>query len=131
MFIDMSIKFSQSELGECQKLLAYLSKQPSVKMQIEADKAIEEAHDQVLKATEPTKVEPQATPANATPAEPQPKPKAEKTYTHDEVKQACKKLVDEKGSEVLGQVLKQLGHRKLSEVPEADWPKLMEAVNAR
>ena len=122
MFIDMSIKFSQSELGECQKLLAYLSKQPSVKMQIEADKAIEEAHDQVVKAEEPTKAELPATPAE---------PKAEKTYTHDEVKQACKKLVDEKGSEVLGQVLKQLGHRKLSEVPEADWPKLMEAVNAR
>ena len=44
MFIDVSIKYTQAELKECQALLAYLSKVPQVKAEAEADKLINETN---------------------------------------------------------------------------------------
>ena len=39
MFVDVSIKYTQSEMKECQQLLAFLSKNPQIKADAEADEA--------------------------------------------------------------------------------------------
>jgi len=132
MFIDVSIKYTQAELKECQALLAYLSKVPQVKAEAEADKLINEANT-TKQATDqkPADLPPTASTSATTDQAPKEEPKTQKSYTHDEVKQACKKLVNEKGTEVLGEILRQLGYRKLQDVPEGKWPDLVEAVNAR
>ena len=139
MFIDVSIKYTQAELKECQELLAYLGKVPQVKAEAEADKLINEANtakpvtQKVQQAADQNTVVPaQMTSTSATTVQAlQEEPKTQKSYTHDEVKAACKKLVNEKGTEVLGEILRQLGYRKLQDVPEGKWPDLVEAVNAR
>lgn len=56
MFVDVSIKYTQSEMKECQELLAFLSKNPQIKADAEADEAIEQAHREA-KATKKSKPE--------------------------------------------------------------------------
>ena len=56
MFVDVSIKYTQSEMKECQELLAFLSKNPQIKADAEADEAVEQAHREA-KATKKPKPE--------------------------------------------------------------------------
>lgn len=126
MFIDVSIKYTQAELKECQELLAYLSKVPQVKAEAQADALINDTNT----AKKAVDLSPMTSATATTGQQPAEEPKKQRSYTHDEVKQACKKLANEKGTEVLGEILRQLGYRKLQDVPEGKWPDLMEAVNA-
>lgn len=140
MFIDVSIKYTQAELKECQELLAYLSKVPQVKAEADADTLINDASNAKKAAVktarqvtdeEAVSLVPMHSATATTGQQPAEEPKKQRSYTHDDVKAACKKLVNEKGTEVLGEILRQLGYRKLQDVPESKWPDLMEAVNAR
>lgn len=147
MFVDVSIKYTQSELKECQELLTFLSRNPQIKADAEADEAIEQAH---RKATE-AKTKPQAkqeeggvswrnttgdwTTNECTEEETVTEKAAEKEpvkeYTEKEVIAASADFIKKNSPEVFKGILSQLGARSVSSMPKEKYAELMEAINAK
>nr|DAJ89974.1 MAG TPA: hypothetical protein [Caudoviricetes sp.] len=149
MFVDVSIKYTQSEMKECQELLAFLSRNPQIKADAEADEAIEQAHREA-KATK--KPEPEArqeeggvswrnTTGGWTTNEcceeetvtekAAEEPVKEKEYTEKEVIAASADFIKKNSPEVFKGILSQLGARSVSSMPKEKYPELMEAINAK
>lgn len=146
MFVDVSIKYTQSELKECQELLTFLSKNPQIKADAEADEAIEQAHKEA-KATK--KPEPAAkqeeggvswrnttggwTTNECTGKETvtEKEPVKEKEYTEKEVIAASADFIKKNSPEVFKGILSQLGARSVSSMPKEKYAELMEAINAK
>ena len=148
MFVDVSIKYTQSELKECQELLTFLSKNPQIKADAEADEAIEQAHKEA-KATK--KPEPAAkqeeggvswrnttggwTTNECTEEETVTEKPVEKEpvkeYTEKEVIAASADFIKKNSPEVFKGILSQLGARSVSSMPKEKYAELMEAINAK
>ena len=146
MFVDVSIKYTQSELKECQELLEFLSRNPQIKADAEADEAIEQAHREA-KATK--KPEPAAkqeeggvswrnttggwTTNECTKEETvtEKEPVKEKEYTEKEVIAASADFIKKNSPEVFKGILSQLGARSVSSMPKEKYTELMEAINAK
>ena len=146
MFVDVSIKYTQSELKECQELLTFLSQNPQIKADAEADEAIEQAHREA-KATK--KPEPAAkqeeggvswrnttggwTTNECTEEETvtEKEPVKEKEYTEKEVIAASADFIKKNSPEVFKGILSQLGARSVSSMPKEKYTELMEAINAK
>lgn len=146
MFVDVSIKYTQSELKECQELLTFLSRNPQIKADAEADEAIEQAHKEA-KATK--KPEPEAkqeeggvswrnttggwTTNECTEEETvtEKEPVKEKEYTEKEVIAASADFIKKNSPEVFKGILSQLGARSVSSMPKEKYAELMEAINAK
>lgn len=146
MFVDVSIKYTQSELKECQELLTFLSQNPQIKADAEADEAIEQAHREA-KATK--KPEPAAkqeeggvswrnttggwTTNECTEEETvtEKEPVKEKEYTEKEVIAAGADFIKKNSPEVFKGILSQLGARSVSSMPKEKYAELMEAINAK
>lgn len=146
MFVDVSIKYTQSELKECQELLTFLSKNPQIKADAEADEAIEQAYREA-KATK--KPEPAAkqeeggvswrnttggwTTNECTEEETvtEKEPVKEKEYTEKEVIAASADFIKKNSPEVFKGILSQLGARSVSSMPKEKYAELMEAINAK
>lgn len=148
MFVDVSIKYTQSELKECQELLTFLSKNPQIKADAEADEAIEQAHREA-KATK--KPEPEAkqeeggvswrnttggwTTNECTEEETVTEKPVEKEpvkeYTEKEVIAASADFIKKNSPEVFKGILSQLGARSVSSMPKEKYAELMEAINAK
>lgn len=144
MFVDVSIKYTQSEMKECQELLAFLSKNP----QIKADEAIEQAHREASGAQSPR---PQAKQEEGgvswrnttggwttnectdeeTVTEKAAKEEPMKEYTEKEVIAASADFIKKNSPEVFKGILSQLGARSVSSMPKEKYPELMEAINAK
>lgn len=143
MFVDVSIKYTQSELKECQELLTFLSKNPQIKADAEADKAIEQAHKEATEA----KVKQQAkqeeggvswrnttggwTTNECTEEETVTEKEPVKEYTEKEVIAASADFIKKNSPEVFKGILSQLGARSVSSMPKEKYPELMEAINAK
>ena len=148
MFVDVSIKYTQSEMKECQELLAFLSKNPQIKADAEADEAIEQAHREA-KATKKSKPEAKQeeggvswrnttggwTTNECTEEETVTEKAAEKEpvkeYTEKEVIAASADFIKKNSPEVFKGILSQLGARSVSSMPKEKYPELMEAINAK
>lgn len=148
MFVDVSIKYTQSELKECQELLTFLSRNPQIKADAEADEAIEQAHKEA-KATK--KSEPEAkqeeggvswrnttggwTTNECTEEETVTEKPVEKEpvkeYTEKEVIAASADFIKKNSPEVFKGILSQLGARSVSSMPKEKYAELMEAINAK
>ena len=141
MFVDVSIKYTQSEMKECQQLLAFLSRNPQIKADAEADEAIEQAHREAPGAQSPR---PQAkqeeggwTTNECTEEETvtekaaEEEPVKEKEYTEKEVIAASADFIKKNSPEVFKGILSQLGARSVSSMPKEKYPELMEAINAK
>lgn len=149
MFVDVSIKYTQSEMKECQELLAFLSKNPQIKADAEADEAIEQAHREA-KATK--KPETQAkqeeggvswrnttggwttnecSEEETVTEKATEEPVKEKEYTEKEVIAASADFIKKNSPEVFKGILSQLGARSVSSMPKEKYPELMEAINAK
>ena len=148
MFVDVSIKYTQSELKECQELLTFLSKNPQIKADAEADEAIEQAHREA-KATK--KPDPEAkqeeggvswrnttggwTTNECTEEETVTEKPVEKEpvkeYTEKEVIAASADFIKKNSPEVFKGILCQLGARSVSSMPKEKYAELMEAINAK
>lgn len=148
MFVDVSIKYTQSELKECQELLTFLSQNPQIKADAEADEAIEQAHKEA-KATK--KPEPAAkqeeggvswrnttgdwTTNECTEEETVTEKPVEKEpvkeYTEKEVIAASADFIKKNSPEVFKGILSQLGARSVSSMPKEKYAELMEAINAK
>nr|DAI66752.1 MAG TPA: hypothetical protein [Caudoviricetes sp.] len=144
MFVDVSIKYTQSELKECQELLTFLSKNPQIKADAEADEAIEQAHKEA-KATK--KPEPAAkqeeggvswrnttggwTTNECTEEETVTEKEPVKEYTEKEVIAASADFIKKNSPEVFKGILSQLGARSVSSMPKEKYAELMEAINAK
>ncbi len=147
MFVDVSIKYTQSELKECQELLTFLSKNPQIKADAEADEAIEQAHKEA-KATK--KPEPAAkqeeggvswrnttggwTTNECTEEETvtEKEPVKEREYTYAEVTKRAREFMNsigKDGTSAFKVILNNMGYEKASEVPKGKYPELMEAIN--
>lgn len=147
MFVDVSIKYTQSELKECQELLTFLSRNPQIKADAEADEAIEQAHREATEA----KPKPQAkqeeggvswrnttggwTTNECTEEETVTKKPVEKEpvkeYTEKEVIAASADFIKKNSPEVFKGILSQLGARSVSSMPKEKYAELMEAINAK
>lgn len=145
MFVDVSIKYTQSELKECQELLTFLSRNPQIKADAEADEAIEQAHREATEA----KPKPQAkqeeggvswrnttggwTTNECTEEETvtEKEPVKEKEYTEKEVIAASADFIKKNSPEVFKGILSQLGARSVSSMPKEKYAELMEAINAK
>lgn len=121
MFVDVKIGFTNTELKECQELLAYLSNKPSIKAEVSTDALIEEAH-KVPAGQDETKQDKHVEGA-ATVTE-----KAAAPVTLQDVRQKAKAYMDQHGAEAFTAILAQLGAKKLSEVKEADYAQLVGAL---
>lgn len=144
MFVDVSIKYTQSELKECQELLTFLSQNPQIKADAEADEAIEQAHKEA-KATK--KPEPAAkqeeggvswrnttggwTTNECTEEETVTEKEPVKEYTEKEVIAASADFIKKNSPEVFKGILSQLGARSVSSMPKEKYAELMEAINAK
>lgn len=149
MFVDVSIKYTQSEMKECQELLAFLSKNPQIKADAEADEAIEQAHREA-KATK--KPEPAAkqeeggvswrnttggwttnecSEEETVTEKATEEPVKEKEYTEKEVIAASADFIKKNSPEVFKGILSQLGARSVSSMPKEKYAELMEAINAK
>lgn len=148
MFVDVSIKYTQSELKECQELLTFLSRNPQIKADAEADEAIEQAHREA-KATK--KPEPAAKQEEGgvswrnttggwttnecteeeTVTEKAAEEKPVKEYTEKEVIAASADFIKKNSPEVFKGILSQLGARSVSSMPKEKYAELMEAINAK
>lgn len=143
MFVDVSIKYTQSELKECQELLTFLSRNPQIKADAEADEAIEQAHREATEA----KPEPAAkqeeggvswrnttggwTTNECTEEETVTEKEPVKEYTEKEVIAASADFIKKNSPEVFKGILSQLGARSVSSMPKEKYPELMEAINAK
>lgn len=150
MFVDVSIKYTQSELKECQELLTFLSRNPQIKADAEADEAIEQAHREATEA----KPKPQAkqeeggvswrnttggwTTNECTEEETvtekaaEEEPVKEKEYTYAEVTKRAREFMNsigKDGTSAFKVILNNMGYEKASEVPKGKYPELMEAIN--
>lgn len=116
MFVDVKIGFTNTELKECQELLAYLSKTPSIKAEVSTDNMIEEAHKAPISQDETKQDKPveEATTVTA--------------VTLQDVRQKAKSYMDQHGAEAFTAILAQLGAKRLSEVKEADYAQLIGAL---
>lgn len=139
MFVDVSIKYTQSEMKECQELLAFLSKNPQIKADAEADEAIEQAHREA-KATKKPKPEAKQEeggwttnecPEEETVTEKAAEEEPVKEYTEKEVIAASADFIKKNSPEVFKGILSQLGARSVSSMPKEKYPELMEAINAK
>lgn len=149
MFVDVSIKYTQSEMKECQELLAFLSKNPQIKADAEADEAIEQAHRE---AKDTKKPEPEAkqeeggvswrnttggwttnecSEEETVTEKAEEEPVKEKEYTEKEVIAASADFIKKNSPEVFKGILSQLGARSVSSMPKEKYPELMEAINAK
>lgn len=143
MFVDVSIKYTQSELKECQELLTFLSRNPQIKTDAEADEAIEQAHREATEA----KPKPQAkqeeggvswrnttggwTTNECTEEETVTEKEPVKDYTEKEVIAASADFIKKNSPEVFKGILSQLGARSVSSMPKEKYAELMEAINAK
>lgn len=143
MFVDVSIKYTQSELKECQELLTFLSRNPQIKADAEADEAIEQAHREATEA----KPKPQAkqeeggvswknttgdwTTNECTEEETVTEKEPVKEYTEKEVIAASADFIKKSSPEVFKGILSQLGARSVSSMPKEKYAELMEAINAK
>ena len=143
MFVDVSIKYTQSELKECQELLTFLSRNPQIKADAEADEAIEQAHREATEA----KPKPQAkqeeggvswrnttggwTTNECTEEETVTEKEPVKEYTEKEVIAASADFIKKNSPEVFKGILSQLGARSVSSMPKEKYAELMEAINAK
>lgn len=140
MFVDVSIKYTQSEMKECQELLAFLSKNPQIKADAEADEAVEQAHREA-KATKKPKPEAKqeeggvswrnTTGGWTTNECSEEETVKEKEYTEKEVIAASADFIKKNSPEVFKGILSQLGARSVSSMPKEKYPELMEAINAK
>ena len=145
MFVDVSIKYTQSEMKECQELLAFLSRNPQIKADAEADEAIEQAHREA-KAPKKTKQEEggvswrntaggwttnECSEEETVTEKATEEPVKEKEYTEKEVIAASADFIKKNSPEVFKGILSQLGARSVSSMPKEKYPELMEAINAK
>lgn len=149
MFVDVSIKYTQSELKECQELLAFLSRNPQIKADTEADEAIEQAHREA-KAAKKSKPEAkqeeggvswrnttggwttnECSEEETVTEKATEEPVKEKEYTEKEVIAASADFIKKNSPEVFKGILSQLGARSVSSMPKEKYPELMEAINAK
>lgn len=148
MFVDVSIKYTQSEMKECQELLAFLSKNPQIKADAEADEAVEQAHREA-KATKKPKPEAKQEEGEVswrnttggwttnecaeeeTVTEKAAEKEPVKEYTEKEVIAASADFIKKNSPEVFKGILSQLGARSVSSMPKEKYPELMEAINAK
>lgn len=145
MFVDVSIKYTQSEMKECQELLAFLSRNPQIKADAEADEAIEQAHREA-KAPKKTKQEEggvswrnttggwttnECSEEETVTEKAAEEPVKEKEYTEKEVIAASADFIKKNSPEVFKGILSQLGARSVSSMPKEKYPELMEAINAK
>ena len=146
MFVDVSIKYTQSEMKECQELLAFLSRNPQIKADAEADEAIEQAHREA-KAPKKAKQEEGGVSwrnttggwttnecseeETVTEKAAEEEPVKEKEYTEQEVIAASADFIKKNSPEVFKGILSQLGARSVSSMPKEKYPELMEAINAK
>lgn len=147
MFVDVSIKYTQSELKECQELLTFLSKNPQIKADAEADEAIEQAHREATeaKAKQHAKQEEggvswrnttggwttnECTEEETVTEKPVEKEPV-KEYTEKEVIAASADFIKKNSPEVFKGILSQLGARSVSSMPKEKYAELMEAINAK
>lgn len=145
MFVDVSIKYTQSELKECQELLTFLSKNPQIKADAEADEAIEQAHKEATKAKPQAKQEEggvswrnttgdwttnECTEEETVTEKPVEKEPV-KEYTEKEVIAASADFIKKNSPEVFKGILSQLGARSVSSMPKEKYAELMEAINAK
>lgn len=149
MFVDVSIKYTQSEMKECQELLAFLSRNPQIKADAEADEAIEQAHREakVTKKPEPEAKQEEGgvswrnttggwtanecTEEETVTEKATEEPVKEKEYTEKEVIAASADFIKKNSPEVFKGILSQLGARSVSSMPKEKYPELMEAINAK
>lgn len=146
MFVDVSIKYTQSEMKECQELLAFLSQNPQIKSDAEADEAIEQAHREAKAAKKPEPAAKQEeggvswrnttggwTTNECTEEETvtEKEPVKEKEYTEKEVIAASADFIKKNSPEVFKGILSQLGARSVSSMPKEKYAELMEAINAK
>lgn len=149
MFVDVSIKYTQSEMKECQELLAFLSRNPQIKADAEADEAIEQAHREA-KAAKKSKPEAkqeeggvswrnttggwttnECSKEETVTEKAEEEPVKEKEYTEKEVIAASADFIKKNSPEVFKGILSQLGARSVSSMPKEKYPELMEAINAK
>lgn len=145
MFVDVSIKYTQSEMKECQELLAFLSRNPQIKADAEADEAIEQAHREA-EAPKKTKQEEggvswrntaggwttnECSEEETVTEKATEEPVKEKEYTEKEVIAASADFIKKNSPEVFKGILSQLGARSVSSMPKEKYPELMEAINAK
>lgn len=144
MFVDVSIKYTQSEMKECQELLTFLSQNPQIKADAEADEAIEQAHREAKAAKKP---EPEAkqeeggvswrnttgdwTTNECTEEETVTEKEPMKDYSEKEVIAASADFIKKNSPEVFKGILSQLGARSVSSMPKEKYAELMEAINAK
>lgn len=147
MFVDVSIKYTQSELKECQELLTFLSKNPQIKADAEADEATDEATEQAHREATEAKPKPQAkqeeggvswrnttgdwTTNECTEEETVTEKEPVKEYTEKEVIAASADFIKKNSPEVFKGILSQLGARSVSSMPKEKYAELMEAINAK
>ena len=149
MFVDVSIKYTQSEMKECQELLAFLSRNPQIKADAEADEAIEQAHREA-KATKKSETQAkheeggvswrnttggwttnECSVEETVTEKAAEEPVKEKEYTEKEVIAASADFIKKNSPEVFKGILSQLGARSVSSMPKEKYPELMEAINAK
>lgn len=148
MFVAVSIKYTQSELKECQELLTFLSRNPQIKADAEADEAIEQAHREAKATKKPEPVAKQEeggvswrnttgdwTTNECTEEETVTEKPVEKEpvkeYTEKEVIAASADFIKKNSPEVFKGILSQLGARSVSSMPKEKYAELMEAINAK
>lgn len=144
MFVDVSIKYTQSELKECQELLTFLSKNPQIKADAEADEAIEQAHREAKATKKPVPAAKQEeggvswrnttggwTTNECTEEETVTEKEPVKEYTEKEVIAASADFIKKNSPEVFKGILSQLGARSVSSMPKEKYAELMEAINAK
>lgn len=148
MFVDVSIKYTQSEMKECQELLAFLSRNPQIKADAEADEAVEQAHREAKATKKPKPVAKQEEGGvswrnttggwttnecaeEETVTEKAAEEEPVKEYTEKEVIAASADFIKKNSPEVFKGILSQLGARSVSSMPMEKYPELMEAINAK
>ena len=149
MFVDVSIKYTQSEMKECQELLAFLSRNPQIKADAEADEAIEQAHREAKAAKKPKPESKQeeggvswrnttggwttneCSEEETVTEKAAEEPVKEKEYTEKEVIAASADFIKKNSPEVFKGILSQLGARSVSSMPKEKYAELMEAINAK
>lgn len=150
MFVDVSIKYTQSEMKECQELLAFLSRNPQIKADAEADEAIEQAHREAKAAKKPKPEAKQeeggvswrnttggwttnecSEEETVTENTSEKEPVKVREYLEKEVIAASADFIKKNSPEVFKGILSQLGARSVSTMPKEKYAELMEAINAK
>lgn len=130
MFVDVSIKFTESELHTCKKVLDFLQQQPDIKLGTLADQLIEEAHKEVVQEAQTETEAPQPKVVDAPKEEAKPAKAESKPITSDDIKNAGKKLAAAKGMPAFLAILKKHGVKSISELPKESYEEVMGELNA-